>query len=93
MKKILYRVKEGDTLFSVCNEFGVAPLLVVKDNLLCEEICEGDMLVLEGNGEIYTVDAGETFSSVSRKLGVEEETLRRLNDLPYLFYGLKIRTK
>ena len=91
MKKILYRVKEGDTLFSVCNDFNLSHLSTIEENLLEEEISAGDMLVLSEGENLYSVLPFDTFYSLSKKFNVPEEKLRRLNKTPYLFYGLKIR--
>ncbi len=93
MKKILYRVQRGDTLFSVCEKFGVSPLVTAEENVLDGEITEGDMLVLSEKEELYSVKPLDTFASISSKFGITEERLRKMNNVPYLFYGLTIRIK
>ncbi len=91
MKKILYRVKDGDTLLSVCANFNVSPLTVIEENMLESDICAGDMLVVRQDEKVYSVKPFDTFYSISKKLNISEEYLRKLNKTPYLFYGLKIR--
>ena len=93
MKKIFYRVKSGDTLLSVCEFFSLSIASVIKDNMLESDIEEGDILVITKEENLYTVKPLETFYSVSKKVGASEEELRRLNPIPYLFYGLKIKIK
>ena len=91
MKKILYRVKEGDTLISVCANFNVPPLTVIEENMLETDICAGDMLVISVKEKVYFVKPFDTFCSISKKFNVPEEVLEKLNKTPYLFYGLTIR--
>ena len=93
MKKIFYRVKRGDTLLSVCEFFNLSVIKAVKDNMLEKDIEEGDMLIIYKDENLYEVQPLETFSSISKKLCISEEELRRLNPIPYLFYGLKIVIK
>ncbi len=91
MKKILYRVKEGDTLLSVCANFNASPLTVIEENLLESDIYAGDMLVISEEEKVYFVKPFDTFYSISKKFNLPEDRLRKLNKTPYLFYGLKIR--
>ena len=100
MKKILYRVKAGDTLNSVCEKLNACQGVVIEENFLSAEIVEGDLLVVESyNGKTlsknsprtYAVRPADTYISLSKKFGVSATELQRLNKLPYLFYGLRIR--
>ena len=93
MKKILYRVKNVDTLLSVCKKFKSCPLSVIDENMLDCEILEGDMLVITEGEELYSVMPMDTYFSVAKKLNIKEDFLRKLNKTPYLFYGLTIRIK
>ncbi len=89
MKKFFYRVKNGDTIFSVANAFCVPTLSLVKDNLLRREIETGDILVIKKCENVYKVNAHDTLCSVSNKLGVSPERLSFLNGgITYVFYGL-----
>lgn len=91
MKKIFYRVNEGETLFSVCEKLGVPPVTVIKENNLKNEISFGDLLYIEqGDCFIYKVTPFDTAKSIAQKFGISEEKLLRDNNVPYLFYGLII---
>ncbi len=93
MKKILYRVAEGDTVQSVCAMFGLSPLTVIEENMLSNEIEEGDMLVLNEKDTLYFASPKDTFFSVAKRFNMTEEELKRLNNTPYLFYGLGVKIK
>ncbi len=93
MKKIFYRVKRGDTFLSVCEFFNLSVISLIRENMLENDIEEGDMLIICTDENLYEVQPLETFYSISKKLGVTEEELKRLNPIPYLFYGLKIIIK
>ena len=91
MEKFFYRVKKGETLFSVCHEFSIPVMKVIKDNALKEEIREGDILYLEMDGKnTYMVEPMDDYESVSKKLCVDKNYLKEKNSLPYLFYGINI---
>lgn len=91
MKKILYRVESGDTVFSVAERFRASPMTVIKENSLSREVSEGDMLVISPARRLYSVRLGDSLYSVAKKFGVTESGIKRKNgDVPYLFYGLKI---
>ncbi len=91
MKKILYRVGEGDTAISVSARFGVSVTRLIDDNRLEEEIEAGDVLLIEKTGKLYTVKLGENYLSLSEKFGISERELAEKNgNPPYLFFGQKI---
>ena len=93
MKKILYRVKKGDTLLSVCEFFNLSPHNLIIENMLNCEIEEGDLLLINKDETLYEVLPLDTFSSVAKKLNISVDELKRLNPIPYLFYGIKIKIK
>ncbi len=93
MKKIFYRVQRNDVLALISDNFCVSPFSIISENMLNKEVSEGDMLIISEKEHIYKPLPFETFYSVSKKTGVLEEELRRLNNVPYLFYGLTIRLK
>ena len=91
MKKILYRVESGDTVFSVVDKFGASPFSVIAENMLTEEISAGDMLVISPAKKLYSVRLGDTLCSVAKKFNEDKNELSRKNgNVPYLFYGIKI---
>ena len=91
MKKIFYRVNEGETLLSVCEKLGVPPVVVIKENNLKSEIASGDLLYIEQTDcFIYKVTPFDTIKSISQKFGVSEEKILSDNKVPYIFYGLNL---
>ncbi len=64
---------------------------VIKDNCLKEEIKEGDILYLESEDrKTYMVKPMDDYESLSKKLCVDENYLKEINYLPYIFYGINI---
>ena len=92
MKKIFYRVNDGETLFSVCEKVGVPPVAVIKENNLKSEISSGDLLYIEKTDcYIYKVTPYDTIKSISQKFGVSESEILQKNGVPYIFFGLSIK--
>ena len=92
MKKFFYRVSKGDNVYLLCQKF-CAPTfsLIAKNKLFCD-VEEGDIVYIECDENSYKVGLGESFYSISKKLGVSEEYLKSINaTTPYLFYGLVIK--
>ncbi len=91
MKKIFYRVNEGETLFSVCEKLGVPPVVVIKENNLKQEVAAGDILYIEqGDYYIYKVTPFDTAKSIAQKFNISEEKLLSDNSVSYVFYGLSV---
>jgi len=92
MKKIFYRVKDGDCLMSVSNSFNAPIFDIILDNGLKKEIEPGDVLIINLTSNYYFVKATDTLLSVSQKFGLTPEKLSFINGgITYLFYGLIIR--
>ena len=91
MKKIFYRVKKGETLFDICTRFSLPIMAVISTNNLTKEVSEGDILYLETeNRRVYVVTPKDSYESIEKKLSVCKEQLISLNQVPYVFYGLRI---
>jgi len=91
MKKIFYRVQDGDSLSAISNRFNVPTFYVIKLNNLTAEVCSGDLLYLELlDRRTYTVDATDTLLSLSEKFNISPQKLLEDNGVPYIFYGLTI---
>jgi len=102
-----YTVQRGDTLFGVARRFNLTTLRLLELNKLPDNatLAVGQQLIVSElptiteNGvetEFYEVMNGETLSSISRKLSIPIEDLRRLNGLSAeatLFRGQKLRIK
>jgi LysM repeat protein len=91
MKKILYRVCQGDTLMGVARRFGVPVSLIVSDNNLKSPIRAGQMLVINVcDGCLYTVKPTDTLLGLSKRFNQPIEEIKSRNKLEYLFYGISI---
>ena len=93
MKKIFYRVKKKDTIFSIAGEFGVSVFSLIEENNLICEVEEGDILIINEKEELYFPKPLETFYTISKKFDVSEDRLKLLNKVPYVIYGVGIRLK
>lgn len=92
MKKFFYRVSDGDSVFSVAERFNMPLSALVEINNLSCEIQAGDMLYVECLPcELYKVQPTDDVHSVAKKFCVKEEDILKINGVPYLFYGLKIK--
>lgn len=93
MKKIFYRAEEGDGVLSVAQKLDVPVTKLINDNRLTREIEAGDLLYVEKEeGFYYTVKPWDTMESVAAKFKVRERVIWEKNgEIPYLFYGLKIK--
>lgn len=91
MENFFYRVSKNDTVLSVALKFCLPPLVIIKENSLTSEICEGDILYIKRiSGTPYVVQPFDSAKSVAKKFGVSEEELLEKNGVPYLFYGLTV---
>lgn len=86
----IYVVRQGDTLYTISQNFGVALGRLIADNGLADpsRLVVGQALVIRKPARVYTVRAGDTLSSVSRQTGVSVRQLRRNN--PALEGGSRI---
>ena len=92
MKNFLYRVQDGDTVFSVSEKFNIPPCLIIKENNLNCELQAGDMLVIpEFYGKVYTVGIFENIEDIAERFSTSPEKILRDNGVSYVFYGLKIK--
>lgn len=93
MKKIFYRVKKDDTLFCIAQRFNVSVFSIIKENLLNQEVEEGDMLVIDSNQSTYKVLPLENLKDIAKKLNISEQELIELNGIDEVFYGAIIKVK
>lgn len=88
MENFFYRVKNFDTVRSLSKKFQIPSTLIIYQNRLTEEICEGDILYLTKSDDIvYKVDLLDTAESVAKKFGVSVQEILDKNKTPYLIYG------
>jgi len=97
LKKGEYRVKSGDTIFSIAKKYKVSIEDLVKLNKLSSNslIHPGDILKIPGisfekkakeavaknKKTVYKVKKGDTLYSIARKYNMRVDTLRKLNNL------------
>jgi membrane-bound lytic murein transglycosylase D len=85
-ENLVYIVKPGDSLYQIASTFGTTPEKIKENNNLKEDILNsGQRLVIRsGKPEdaiIYSVEAGDTPSSIAKKFGMQLSTLLGLNGL------------
>ncbi len=94
--KILYKVKSGDTIFSIARKYKVSILALTKINKLTSSklIHPGDILKIPSVGylesakeavannkkSIYIVKAGDTLTTIAKKFNMKIEDLKELNN-------------
>lgn len=90
MKKFLYRVESGDTVFSVASTFNIPVCVLIKLNNLKKEITAGDILYIESSEKTYRVKLFDTLYSVAERFNVSENELKEKNGIEYIYYGQEI---
>ena len=92
MKKFFYRVNKNDSVISVANTFNLSPTKIIKDNKLCREIEQGDLLFLQKEEcMLYKVQPQDTLCSIAKKFNTTEYKILQDNGIDYIFYGLTIK--
>lgn len=93
----IYKIEEGDTVFSVAAKFGVSPELLIVNNSLQgieNTLPTGLSLVIAVPQTVHTVYRGETVSSIAAKYGVSPNDIYRhniiLNGLDTIYPGQTI---
>ena len=79
-----YIVKEGDTLFSISQKFGISSETILWANNLSKNsiIKPGQkLIILPVDGVLHEVKAGETLSEIAKKYQVKIETIISFNEL------------
>lgn len=76
----IYVVKQGDTLESIAETYGVSQeLLSGQNGLTGEKLATGQTIVVQYPEKTYTAESGDTLESVAEKNGVDVNTLLRNN--------------
>ena len=92
MKKLIYRVIEGDTLKSVSDFLNIPESIIIELNNLSREIEKGDLLFVEINksSPLYLVKPTDTLESIAKSFCVDKKEILDLNFIPYVYMGQKI---
>ncbi|TDA70531.1 MAG: LysM peptidoglycan-binding domain-containing protein [Clostridia bacterium] len=84
----LYTVEAGDTFFSLARRFGIAveALIAANPGVDPDKLFVGQQVCIPAPspsppcpGDTYTIQAGDTFSSLARRFGTTIEALRAAN--------------
>lgn len=82
-----YRVKKGDRLNTIAEEFFLPPALIVKINSLESDPEVGEVIILPpADHNLYTVRGGDT----KEKLCGSKEKYEDLNGTSAFFVGMKV---
>ncbi len=81
-----YTVREGDTISTIAQKFGVSTKTVLWSNNLTDDqakrVRTGDTLwILPVTGVAHKVKSGETVASIAKKYSASEEDIIEFNDL------------
>ena len=83
-----YKVKSGDTLWSIARNYGVTVTeLKEANNLTSNSLSIGQLLYIPKEEteiietEVYTVKSGDTLYSIARKYNISVDELKSLNNL------------
>ncbi len=84
MSQITYTVRQGDTLFSIAQRFGVSVNDIVNANNIPDpdSIFPGQNLVIPVSGQIYVVQPGDTLFAIAQRFDVTVDMIVRVNDIP-----------
>ena len=79
---IIHTVKEGETLFSIGEVYGVSPLLLSQNNdVEPDSLVEGQDIVVQIPKITHTVKEGETLFSIATMYGVTAVNLLQNNPI------------
>lgn len=90
---LIYTVENGDTVYSIAEEFGTSPSLIISDNALDQsaQLAIGQALLIRQPTSTHIVRPGDTVYSISAMHGLDVNALYRLNPdlngLPELTVG------
>lgn len=78
---VIHIVTSGENIFSIATKYSVPMSQVILDNglELSSRLAVGQALVIQFPREVYTVQAGDTLSALSRRFGISMRQLYRNN--------------
>ena len=85
---LLYRVKTGETIESICAKFNTTRHQIIKDNPYNIEIHAGSLLYISNcNKKIYIVQPTDSINKIAQKLGKTESEIRKIVNGEVVFIG------
>jgi len=81
IKMIIHIVEQGETIWSISQEYGISPERLIADNGLwgLNVLVAGQALMILQPETVYTVNAGDTPYSISQKFGISVNNLKQKN--------------
>ncbi|MBR3932346.1 MAG: LysM peptidoglycan-binding domain-containing protein [Clostridia bacterium] len=78
---IIHIVEQGETIWSIANEYGVSTERIIADNGLfgLESLVNGQALLILQPDTVYTVNDGDTIYSISSNFGISANQLKQRN--------------
>lgn len=78
---IIYVVKQGDTIYSIAQRFGVSWEKIIKDNMLThpEQLVVGQTIVILADQITYTIQPGDRLTTIANAFGISVADLLRAN--------------
>ena len=89
-QKLVYKVKEGDTLFSICKKFKVLEQDVLLLNQITSVQPNQILLLPQSYSFVYVVQPMDTYQKIAQKIGVSEQLIKEKTKKKKLFIGQKI---
>ena len=87
----VYRVENGDTLFSLAEKFHTTPSAIIFFNSLTNELQCGELVYIEKtDGRPYFVAPGDTLELIADKFGVQIDRILIKNKTDAIYVGQKI---
>lgn len=78
---VIYTVRQGDSLYSIAQQYGVPMQMLIDDNRLAnpERLVVGQTIVIVTDSITHTVAPGESLFSIARRYGVTVATILEAN--------------
>ncbi len=78
---IIHIVEQGETVWSIANEYGVSSERIIADNGLfgLNTLVPGQALLILQPETVYVVNEGDTLYSISRNFGITVDNLKQRN--------------
>ncbi|SHN32847.1 LysM peptidoglycan-binding domain-containing protein [Gracilibacillus kekensis] len=79
----IYIVKQGDSLYSIANQYGTSFEAIANANELDTQLplVVGQALVIPISGQFYTVKAGDSLYTIGQKFGISAAELANINQI------------
>lgn len=78
---IIHVVEQGETIWSISNEYGISTERIIADNGLfgLENLVPGQALLILQPETVYTVNEGDTLFSIAQDFGISPDNIRQRN--------------